>query len=523
MSYVRTILAIALLAAPAPGQAGPKAPFEARYFAVHGRRVDTQFWDYTGDGVLDALVVSIDFDADPPTRWFALHVGKTPGGMPEKPDQIWSAAPTTCAYALGNVVPEGGIELLELAPDGISYHAFEKGAMTEEARKLLHTRTFFTTPSDRSLPLWMGPVDLSNDKLDDLIIPVPDGFKIYFQTAPGLFGIVEQLEAGMAPAAKAVSPTRFAADWERLIARNLPSTAALFNLTDDLPRLSAVDLNGDDLKELVALNGSRLTVFFQNPVRKFPAKDRKQQVVQTLVGDKSSDAVSVTDVQLFDVDGDTILDLIVTKIQGELGLLESIKTRIYVHLGTGKANFRPDSEIFIDGISLNPMFIDMDGDKGLDVLTTRLRTDIIAKGLEGAFFGDITVTYEVFQFDPKTRKHHRDPVFWYDVRIPKDEITRKGAASRPLFQVPGDLSGDGRPDAVYLNPKTSKLEVRKGRVKWAAGNIPQIDFELDAAGTFDIDRENPPKWMSYNDLDGDGRKDIILNYYGQLVMLLSRF
>src|SRR5918996_896050 len=98
MSRVRTILAIALLSAgvAAPAQEARRAPFEVRYIVAHGRRVDTQFYDFTGDNVLDTLVVSIDMDADPPARWFALHVGTKAGGIPEKPDQIWSVAPSTC-------------------------------------------------------------------------------------------------------------------------------------------------------------------------------------------------------------------------------------------------------------------------------------------------------------------------------------------------------------------------------------------------------------------------------------------
>ena len=284
MMRLRKILALALLAAiAAPAQERPRGPFEVRYIAPFGRRIDTQFYDYTGDGLLDALVVSIDFDADPPTRWLALHVGAK-GGIPEKPDQIWSAAPTTCALATANIVPEGGIEILEIAPDGLGYHAFEKGAMTEEPRKLLHTRTFFTTPSNRTLPMWMSPMDLNNDKMDDLIVPVPDGYKVYFQTAPGLFGVVQKLEADLAaPKTPALSPQRFAADWERLLGRGLPSTSGHFNVHEEMPRVTPVDLNGDGLKDLASLVGSRITIFFQNAPQKFGSgpKDRQPPASQS--------------------------------------------------------------------------------------------------------------------------------------------------------------------------------------------------------------------------------------------------
>jgi hypothetical protein len=527
MTLIRTIVGLLILATlPVPAAPPSKAPFEVRHIVAFGRRVDTHFYDFTGDGLADALMVSIDMDADPPSRWLALHVA-TKAGIPEKPDQIWSAAPTTCALALSNAVPEGGTDILEIAPDGVTYHAYEKDAMTEEPRKLIHTRTFFTTPSSRALPTWMGPVDLTNDKLDDLVVPVPDGYKVYFQTEPGRYGHVVRLEADLAAGQNpAMSPARFAADWERLIARGLPPTAAQFNLHDELPRLAAVDLDGDGLKELVSIRGDQITIFKQDPVQRFPARRRSQFRILTLVEERKKDAVSVADVQFCDIDGDQNLDLIVTKIEGELGLLDSIKTRIYPHLGTGRGNFMADKSIFIDGISLNPTFMDMDGDGTLDVMTSRLRTDIIAKGAERLAFGDITTTYEVFQFDRASRVYMTTPVWSYDVRIRTEDISKRRAASRPLIQVAGDLSGDKRPDAVYYDLKATTLEVRKGRAVWEAGGGRQlISFSPDASARFSIDSVSPhdPKWISYMDMDGDGRQDILLNFNSQIIYLLSRF
>jgi len=519
---VAVLVAAGLQALP---QQGPRAAFEIRHVVAHGRRIDTQFYDFTGDGLLDALVVSIDWDVDPRVRWLALHIGKKGEGILEKPDQIWSASPFACALALANVVPEGGVEILEIAPDGVYYHAFENGVMAEEPKKLIHTRTFFTTPSDRSLPLWSKPVDLSKDGLDDLVIPVPDGYKVYFQTAPGKFGTVVRLEADLAAGkSPAISPRRFAADWERALARGLPPSSSLFNLYDELPRITPVDINGDGLLDLVSIRGDEMTIFFQKAGLQFPGASRKSQKIATLREERRKDTVDVADVQFCDINGDGIMDFVVTKIEGQLGFLKSIKTRIYPHLGTGRGNFQPDNNIFVDGVSLNPVFLDMNGDGTLDVLTSRLRTDILEQAVNAAVFGDITVTYEVFQFDKARNSYLIDPVFSYDVRIPIDDMKNMGAGSRPLFQVAKDMSGDGRPDAVIYDPKTSSVEVRRGRVGWQDnGKREVINFEKDVAASFAIEKKNPPKWMTFLDIDGDGRQDVILDYNGLVKILLSRF
>ncbi|HEU4339180.1 MAG TPA: VCBS repeat-containing protein, partial [Planctomycetota bacterium] len=197
-----------------------------------------------------------------------------------------------------------------------------------------------------------------------------------------------------------------------------------------------------------------------------------------------------------------------------------IGTKIYYHLGTGKGKFMPDGRLSIKGVSLNPSFLDMNGDGKLDVLTSALRTDLIKHGVD-RLMGDVTVTYEVWQFEKSG--YSEQPVHSFDIHIPIEDIQKRSGATRPMFQVPGDLSGDGRPDAVIYNPQTSKLEVRKGKVRWAASDRPVIDFEKDVAAEYALDRDNLPKWISYMDMNGDGRQDLLLNYAGQLIILLSRF
>ena len=57
----------------------------------------------------------------------------------------------------------------------------------------------------------------------------------------------------------------------------------------------------------------------------------------------------------------------------------------------------------------------------------------------------------------------------------------------------------------------------------AAGGAPEIGFEADAAAAYELDKDHDPKWISYMDIDGDGRQDILLNYNGQMIVLVSRF
>jgi hypothetical protein len=170
---------------------------------------------------------------------------------------------------------------------------------------------------------------------------------------------------------------------------------------------------------------------------------------------------------------------------------------------------------------MDPEFVDMNGDGRLDCMTSRLRTDLLGQAAKGVILGDVSVTYEVFQFDAKSGGFMKEPVYGYDVRIPFRDLEgkdkdKRSAATRPMMFVRGDFSGDGRPDQVRMNPKTEELEFHQGRDS-ARGHI---DFVPTAWESYKP--EAYPKMVLLHDVNGDGRTDVMLLHAGQLGLLLSR-
>src|SRR4029453_6437544 len=102
------------------------------------------------------------------------------------------------------------------------------------------------TPSMKQCPLWQWKMDLSGDGLDDLVVPLPDGYRVYFPSAPGVFGKPAPLEADLpAPSTRSLGVTSYAD------AREIsPSTFVSYS---ELPRLEVVDINGDGLSDLVLI------------------------------------------------------------------------------------------------------------------------------------------------------------------------------------------------------------------------------------------------------------------------------
>jgi hypothetical protein len=347
-----------------------------------------------------------------------------------------------------------------------------------------------------------------------VVLPLADGYRAYFQTAPGVFGRGAALEADLAPGSPRALGTAPRAEALEIV----PSQ---FEMVLDLPRLQAVDVNGDGLQDLVTMVGDTIHCFFQKEPGVFPSRrpHRLSFAVPTLRDAAKKDSVNFAFIRFVDIDGDRISDLVVTRIEGTVGLWDSIKTSIYLHRGTGRGNFSPDKRIQIDGVSNDPEFIDMDGDGKLDVMTSRLRTDLVKQAVEAFVLGDIAISFEVFQYDPAREMFFTDPVYEKRILVARGDLEKTGIGAAALVFVRGDLSGDGRPDQIVIDPKRSELHIHPGVMR-ETRNGPRIGFDGTAHWTLPLPRL--PKAVAVSDVNGDGIGDLILYYAGMLGMALSR-
>src|SRR5262249_32778287 len=161
--------------------------------------------------------------------------------------------------------------------------------------------------------------DLDGNGMDDLVLPLSDGYRVYFQTAPGVFGRTSTLESGL----PAETPRELSAAAYVERTDNLP---ALFTSTVDLPRLQAVHINGDGLKDLVLIRKDEIVYFLQQKeTGLFPSQKayRFTRAVTALKDEIKKDSANLTMVRFADINQDGIADLIVTKIEGTLGLWDS--------------------------------------------------------------------------------------------------------------------------------------------------------------------------------------------------------
>jgi len=133
--------------------------------------------------------------------------------------------------------------------------------------------------------------------------------------------------------------------------------------------------------------------------------------------------------------------------------------------------------------------------------------------------GDVGISYEIFQFDPAKDGFLPDPVFEKVIFVPRRDLEKTGAGAVPMVFFRGDLSGDGRPDMIVVDPKTLELQIHPGVVR-ETGDGKRIGFDGTAHWRVKIDRY--PKALAVADANGDGLNDVILYYAGVMGFVFAK-
>lgn len=455
-------------------------------------------YDFDGNGLTDVLISSINFEHTPPVRWLSLYYQKKRKGFVEDPDVTWAVDRRASVIVLGDFLPRPGIEICFLAPTGLYYHLFQDNAPRPTIKKLLHTKTFFTSPSnDSELHLWMSPIDLDNNGYDDVVIPLSDGYKVYLQIRPGIFGKVSHLKLAAS----------------RYVEKSLMEAVSL-KVTQELPKVLVADINGDGRKDLVSIQKNFLYYFFQDKGARFSPRPMRV-FVGALTERMEKDLINVSLITLKDINGDRITDLAITKISGTIGLIRGIETKVYIFLGRGRGRFlSPDALIKDEGVSIDPEFIDLNLDGACELVMSSVDTSVLYKIIDISLLRAISIEYRIYKFDRRINNYPRGgPSYTRPMLISIRDIERAGIASVPLLYFRGDHDGDGRPDMVILEAD-GHLQIRRGR------GGKHIDFMKDAY--FKIKLGRRPYSLNMFDLNGDKRCDILLMHRGALGILLSR-
>jgi hypothetical protein len=438
---------------------------------VPGRVLDVAYGDMDGDGKQDLVVSHLmgetRDESGAPQRYISVF-RQGEGG------ERWSAAPTVTrnvpadavAFAVGNFDASKGASVVFVGARWVTLLSRGKdGSLLGQISPVTSLEGFFDYPAAATLPRWNLATDLGSGRTD-LLAPTKEGYLI----------LRNDPEHGLSPSGLVRVPSheRFGPPFEtRFLNRFLTYFSSM-------PKLVAIDLNGDRKRDLVVYRQRGLAKFLQRKDGSFsetPDEEKPLSIVEDAAKrgkvkgggggkggkDKDSDQFANVRLSLVDLDKDGFADLVATKTIGEIGVFETLRTQIMIWRGSkaGWNEATPDRVIGQKGVTTDPEFIDMDGDGKLDLVCSSLRMDYFTN-VKRAITKSITITYAVYL--QKDGFFSDEPDFTRDVTLDLDAVERRNGADNVSFAA--DLNGDKLRD-MLVREERGKLKVVPG--SWESG------------------------------------------------------
>ena len=451
--------------------------------------------DEDGDGLLDLVI------AHGSSGGQGISVlRQTRSGFPDRPQESWRPPGGAMALVVEDLEPGGGAEVATIHRKGIYLHTPRADGEGRAFTRWKEVESFFTTPPGDDLPRWNLSADLDGDSLTDLIIPTEDGYRI-----------IRSDPHGGSPSPGLQVATRMEID------PMMPSQyrGLLFASRSILPRLVERDLDGDGLGDLAFLQGGALRGFLRGKEGAFPERpDVSEELLP--IQKLGAGAIGRVIPRLADMTGDGVADLIVTRVIGEVGLFETLRTHIAIFdaKGPGRFGSTPSQIVLVKGVSIDPRLFDYDRDGDLDLFVSALRTDLLTN-IKNVVIRWVTVTYHGY-LNKGDGRFALSPSLSWDVEIPVRSIEQGKTVPLAWFQ--GDFNGDGVGDVLAVGgPErtTAYPGVRDGDEYEFDEDKPIFDLQGAASDGVEI-----------TDLTGDGRSDVIMRFLrgperARLVLILS--
>jgi hypothetical protein len=494
---------LALLCAPGARAEGAPSRFKVQKLSLDGDVLDVLAADLDGDGKKDLVIPFVS--GVPPAQKRALAIfWNGPQGLPSKPDLIVSAEEDrACAFDLASTDGQPGDALVFATDHGVVARSLRGRALGPRVM-LAEGPTLFVEPDKDELPrmklvqpLGAGVLALLVPRLDGLLVLV-DKAGVFKRSAL----IPVQLEAGYTRRRRIT------------LGRGPGGYLSPINARFVFPAVHLADFDGDGLIDLFLTQEDRITVFKQGAGGIFKEQPDYSRDFAIRTPEERKESFSPAAVMVRDIDGDGRADLVVRK-QVSQGLASATTTSL-VFFGLPGGGFGKTADQVLrhegaTGVEVQLADVTADGRPDLVVPSVNIGVFAIIRILTSK---TVKMNFQVFAFDPKTRKFDARPSAERELRF---KISTDGQADSQAVDLFGDYDGDGRPDLVY-GTEDEELSIFRGQPGGAL-------FEEDAAEKIEVHAFGEALSV---DLTGAGRDDLVLHYpatkgrRGEVVVLLNQ-
>ena len=394
--------------------------------------------DMDGDGRKDLFFAL----ADPPRWEIRLRL---PGNAGFGPPRVIPVPDGVAAIALARVVPPAGYDIVTLAADGLAVIPGGAGG-NGKPRPWCRVDLLFP-PGHRGVPHhWTWGDDIDGDGRQDVFVP-------------GLEG--DLLVRGGADGKPAGPPERMPGPPTRVVRRR--TGRGLVEVRRMRPRSELARLySGASVPAWLGRDGlyavPRTPTGFAAPMNLFPLKARAQAGLGIL---------RRTDVDLTDLNGDKVCDLVLTRTEAKGGTFPDRRTDLLFFKNTGQPARAPAQVLLLPGVlSSGPDVGDVNGDGIADLFLSVFAGDVKSEALRRMFGFRVTLDYHLYLGTGGARAPFpRSPTLSLSDKV--DNRTFETWSLRPRRVLSHDWNGDGILDLVDFkaDAKTCTVTVTYGKTE----------------------------------------------------------
>lgn len=431
--------------------------------------------DVDGDGTLDVVLQT----APGAGRRLVVYRGRN-GGLADAPTDTVDVPADAAFWFVGPYAADGNA-IAFLGPDGLVTRAITGDAIAAPTR-VADVPVFPSFAHESICFPWRVTGDLDGDGRRDVVVPTADGYRVAYQREPGAFSLGPLLPC----------PRQ---------SETLPAGVA--GSRASLPWPTLADIDGDGRTDLMVVDGRRMRAFrgtatglaVEAPIE-----------CELPLGRDDDGPLDLSRLTVADVDGDGTADLVHMVKRGEIGLFDSLRTRVALYLGPIHECKRPTQLLRVRGLSRRPRLADVDRDGDVDLLLTTLELDAFA-AIRRILGDGIPARLTLHAFDAKRRRFDA-PVEVCERSLSFDGLLGHGPVA--LAYRHGDFDGDGIADLLAIEGDGERtLVARRTDARGA------VLFTVPDAGY-------SPDRIFIGDLTGEGRADVFTHDGRRVTIVLCR-
>jgi hypothetical protein len=493
-------------------------------FVVDGRLLSGRFTDIEGDGINELILATLGQDG---RRELRIHRWRPDGLIDPVADKVVVLKNDVVSWALADVRPESGRELIFITRSGAYSYALEHAGYANNIARLIKTPLFFDLVDKNQLEEWTYVLPRTSG--DALLLPGPTGYAIW---GPGEDGyavecdLLEEQMSGLLSKSGARGTVRIGSN--RLAVKagamgDAPGTfpshygqlpwAPFLSAEHEIHSPALIDLNDDGLIDLVTRGGSALSIHLATDEGVPREPVRTEQYPGVMVNNNVR-----RDIEFHDLDADGDLDALVRLREARDGFsVGDITIRFLVMKNDGEKllSEAPNQVLTFSGMSVRASVADVNGDGLQDLVISKVAAPglgdlvTIANGLNFtrstmAFFGEGDARF--------SRTPNLDPP-----PISFDEDSVQDAISRRLLSE--DFNGDGIADLVDVDLSG---QIAIFRVLKESGFFAGETWELEEVPWQRFEVRGDIRDLHATDVNGDGLGDVVSFRSNGVTLLLSR-